>query len=61
MDAYEKLTEEMTASINQARNKLNQYRAHPVIDIQRELTALDALPLATHRVRGSAIETSLGP
>jgi hypothetical protein len=41
MDAYEKLTEEMTSSVNQARNKLNQYRAHPVIDIERELTALD--------------------
>jgi hypothetical protein len=41
MDAYEKLTEEMTSSINQARNKLNQYRAHPVIDIERELAALD--------------------
>lgn len=42
MDAYDKLTEEMTSSVNQARNKLNQYRAHPVIDIERELTALDA-------------------
>lgn len=41
MDAYEKLTEEMTSSINQARNKLNQYRAHPIIDIERELATLD--------------------
>jgi hypothetical protein len=41
IDAYEKLTEEMTSSVNQARNKLTQYRAHPVIDIERELTALD--------------------
>jgi hypothetical protein len=40
-DAYDKLTEEMTSSVNQARNKLNQYRAHPVIDFERELTALD--------------------
>lgn len=40
LDAYQKLTEEMTSSVNQARNKLNQYRAHPVIDIERELTAL---------------------
>lgn len=41
MDAYQKLTDEMTASVNQARNKLNQYRAHPVIDIEREMAALD--------------------
>ncbi len=41
MNAYEKLTEEMTSSVNQARNKLNQYRAHPVIEIERELTALN--------------------
>jgi len=41
MDAYEKLNEEMTSSVNQARNKLNQYRAHPVIDVERELRALD--------------------
>jgi hypothetical protein len=40
-DAYDKLTEEMTSAVNQARNKLNQYRAHPVIDFERELTALD--------------------
>lgn len=40
-DAYDKLTEEMTSVVNQARNKLNQYRAHPVIDFERELTALD--------------------
>jgi hypothetical protein len=41
MDAYDKLTEELKGSVNQARNKLNQYRAHPVIDIERELAALD--------------------
>ena len=40
-DAYDKLTEEMTSAVKQARNKLNQYRAHPVIDFERELTALD--------------------
>ena len=40
-DAYDKLTEEMTSVVNQARNKLNQYRAHPVIDFERELMALD--------------------
>jgi len=41
LDAYDRLGEEIKASINQARNKLNQYRAHPVIDIERELSALD--------------------
>ncbi|SRR6266566_2336559 len=40
-DAYDKLTEELKGSVNQARNKLNQYRAHPVIDIERELATLD--------------------
>lgn len=41
MDAYDKLTEELKGSVNQARNKLNQYRAHPVIDVERELAALE--------------------
>src|SRR5205814_1021232 len=41
VDAYDKLAEEMKASINQARNKLNHYRAHPVIDVERELSVLD--------------------
>jgi hypothetical protein len=41
LDAYDKLVEELKASVNQARNKLNQYRAHPVIDIERELSALE--------------------
>jgi hypothetical protein len=41
LDAYDRLGEELKASVNQARNKLNQYRAHPVIDIERELSALD--------------------
>jgi len=42
LDAYDRLAEELKASVNQARNKLNQYRAHPVIDIDVELAALDA-------------------
>jgi hypothetical protein len=42
LDAYDKLAEEMKSSINQARGKLNQYRAHPVIDIERELSTLAA-------------------
>lgn len=41
LNAYDKLKEDMRASVNQTRNKLNQYRAHPVIDIGRELSALD--------------------
>jgi PIN domain-containing protein len=41
LDAYDKLAEEIKSSVNQARNRLNQYRAHPVIDIDRELSALD--------------------
>jgi hypothetical protein len=41
IDAYDRLVEELKASFNQARNKLNQFRAHPVIDIDRELSALD--------------------
>jgi hypothetical protein len=41
LDAYDKLAEEIKSSVNQARNKLSQYRAHPVIEIERELSALD--------------------
>ena len=41
IDAYDKIVEEMKSSINQARGKLNQYRAHPVIDVDNELAALD--------------------
>lgn len=41
LDAYDKLAEELKASVNQARNKLNQYRAHPVINIDSELSVLD--------------------
>ena len=42
LDAYDRVAEEMRTSVNQARNKLNQYRAHPVIEVDRELAALDA-------------------
>ncbi|HXQ34114.1 MAG TPA: PIN-like domain-containing protein, partial [Anaerolineales bacterium] len=41
IDAYDRLTDEITTFVNQAKNRLNQYRAHPVIDIERELSALD--------------------
>jgi hypothetical protein len=40
-DAYDRLDEDIASSVNQAKNKLNQYRAHPVIEIERELSALD--------------------
>lgn len=41
LDAYDRLGEGLGTFVNQAKNGLNQYRAHPVIDIERELTALD--------------------
>jgi hypothetical protein len=41
LDAYDRLVEEVTTLVNQTKNKLNQYRAHPVIEIDRELAALD--------------------
>jgi hypothetical protein len=41
LDAYERLAADISTFVNQAKNKLNQYRAHPVIEIDRELTALD--------------------
>ena len=41
LDAYERLVEGLTTFVNQAKNNLNQYRAHPVIEIDRELSALD--------------------
>lgn len=41
LDAYDRLSDELIASVNQARNKLNQYRAHPVIEVECELALLD--------------------
>jgi hypothetical protein len=41
LDAYDRLAADISDFANQAKNKLNQYRAHPVIEIERELTALD--------------------
>lgn len=40
-DAYDRLVETLATFVNQAKNALNQYRAHPVIEIERELSALD--------------------
>jgi hypothetical protein len=42
LDAYDRLGSDLTKFVNQAKGELNQYRAHPVIDIGRELSALDA-------------------
>jgi hypothetical protein len=40
-DAYERLGQDYEAAINQAREKLRQLRAHPMISVERELAALD--------------------
>ncbi len=42
LDAYDRLADDVNTLVNQTRNKLNQYRAHPVIEIEGELAALDA-------------------
>lgn len=41
LDAYDRIEADLTKFVNQAKDGLNQYRAHPVIDIGRELSALD--------------------
>lgn len=41
LDAYDRLGTDLTKFVNQAKDGINQYRAHPVIDIERELSALD--------------------
>lgn len=41
LDAYDRLGGGLSTFVNQAKNNLNQYRAHPVIEIERELAALD--------------------
>jgi hypothetical protein len=40
LDAYDRLTDEMNTLANQTRNRLNQYRAHPVIEVEREIASL---------------------
>ena len=40
-DAYDRVTKECTAALDQARTRLRQLRAHPVIEVKRELAALD--------------------
>jgi hypothetical protein len=41
LDAYDRLVADLTKFVNHAKDGLNQYRAHPVIAIERELSALD--------------------
>lgn len=41
LDAYDRLGTDLTKFVNQTKDCVNQYRAHPVIDIERELSALD--------------------
>ncbi len=40
-DAYARLEETIGTFVNQARNSVNQYRAHPVLDIEQELALLE--------------------
>lgn len=40
-DMYRKLTSEYDSILNQAREKLRQMRAHPLIDIDAEIAAID--------------------
>lgn len=41
LDAYDQIIKDCEKSMDQARDKLRQLRAHPTIDIERELVALD--------------------
>lgn len=41
LDAYDRVGADLTKFVNQVKDALNQYRAHPVIDIERELSAVD--------------------
>lgn len=41
VDAYDQVTRDCEKAIRQARDQLRQLRAHPTIDIERELSALD--------------------
>lgn len=41
IDTYEQIVRDCEKAIGQAREKLRQLRAHPTIDIERELSALD--------------------
>jgi predicted nucleic acid-binding Zn-ribbon protein len=41
LDEYEALIKDQEANIDKARDRLRQLRAHPTIDVQKELAALD--------------------
>lgn len=41
IDTYDQIVRDCEKAIGQARDKLRQLRAHPTIDIERELSALD--------------------
>lgn len=41
LDAYDALIKDQEANIDKARDRLRQLRAHPTIDVQKELAALD--------------------
>lgn len=41
VDAYDALIKDQEAVMDKARDRLRQLRAHPTIDVQRELSALD--------------------
>ena len=41
LDAYDALIKDQEATIDKARERLRQLRAHPTIDVQKELAALD--------------------
>lgn len=41
LDAYDRLGSDLLKFFNQAKDALSQYRAHPVIDFEREIAALD--------------------
>ncbi|EGY02187.1 hypothetical protein AZA_49093 [Nitrospirillum viridazoti Y2] len=41
LDAYDALIRDQEANIDKARDRLRQLRAHPTIDVQKELAALD--------------------
>lgn len=55
-EAYDRLGSDLATFVNQAKNSLNQYRAHPVIDIERELSALDVFQ-ADFQQRMTAVKT----
>ena len=40
-DAYDRVADDCTDALEQARDRLRKLRAHPVIDVERELAAFD--------------------